>query len=281
MSAGLDAARCEPFALSLSKGLHTLLAALDAAPAPVAFFLRDDDAGWDDTRLFALLDTTQSAGVPIDLAVIPQATSAALAASLYARKTSAPDLIGLHQHGFAHTNHEAVERKCEFGRARSIDAQRRDLSAGRERLQGYFGDQLDPFFTPPWNRCSATTPALLAALGFSALSRSRGADAQQALPELPVDVDWCKHQRIAREHGEADGSARIAAELAQRVAAGGPVGLMLHHAAMDAGDLSLLGSLLRATSRHPQVRWRPMRALLADAATHSPSTALDNIKDYS
>ena len=248
--------------------LHTLLAALDAAPAPVAFFLRDDDAGWDDARLFALLDTTQSAGVPIDLAVIPQATSAALAASLYARKTSAPDLIGLHQHGFAHTNHEALERKCEFGRARSIDAQRSDLSAGRERLQGYFGAHLDPFFTPPWNRCSATTPALLAALGFSALSRSRGAEPQQALPELPVDVDWCKQQRVAREHGEADGSARIATELAQRVTAGGPVGLMLHHAAMDDGDLALLATMLRATTRHPHVCWRPMRALLVAATSH-------------
>ena len=265
----------------MSKGLHTLIAALDAAPAPVAFFLRDDDAGWDDARLFALLDCTERAGVPIDLAVIPQATRAALAASLYARKTSAPDLIGLHQHGFAHTNHEAVERKCEFGRARSIAAQRSDLSAGRATLLGYFGAHLDPFFTPPWNRCSATTPALLAALGFSALSRSRGAEAQQVLPELSVDVDWCKQQRVAREHGEADGSSRIATELAQRVAAAGPVGLMLHHAEMDAGDLALLGSLLRATSRHPHVRWRPMRALLADAATHAPTPALHNIKDFS
>ena len=268
MSAGLDTARLDPFALSLSKGLHTLIAALDAAPAPVAFFLRDDDAGWDDARLFALLDCTEHAGVPIDLAVIPQATSAALAASLYARKSSAPDLIGLHQHGFAHTNHETLQRKCEFGRARSIEAQRSDLSAGRATLLGYFGAHLDPFFTPPWNRCSASTPALLAALGFSALSRSRGAEPQQALPELPVDVDWCKQQRIAREHGEADGSARIATELAQRVAAAGPVGLMLHHAEMDAGDLALLGSLLRATSRHPHIRWRPMRALLADTTTH-------------
>ena len=255
----------------MSAGLHTLLAALDAAPAPVAFFLRDDDAGWDDARLFALLDCTEHAGVPIDLAVIPQATSAALATSLSARKTAAPGLFGLHQHGYAHTNHETLERKCEFGPARSIDAQRSDLSAGRERLLGYFGDQLDPFFTPPWNRCSATTPALLAALGFSALSRSRGAEAQQVLPELSVDVDWCKQQRIAREHGEADGSARIAAALAQRVATsgpGGPVGLMLHHAEMDAGDLALLAALLRATMRHPQVRWRPIRALLDGATTH-------------
>ena len=54
--------------------VNVLLRALDAASGPVPFFLRDDDAGWDDARLFALLDCTQQAGVPIDLAVIPQST---------------------------------------------------------------------------------------------------------------------------------------------------------------------------------------------------------------
>jgi predicted deacetylase len=257
----------------MSTGLHTVLAALDAVPMPLTFFLRDDDAGWDDARLFALLDATESAGIPIDLAVIPQATGTALAAALSARKRAAPNLIGLHQHGYAHSNHETLERKCEFGPARSIDAQRRDLSAGREHLLGLFGAQLDAFFTPPWNRCSAATPALLAALGFSALSRSRGAEPQQALPELPVDVDWCKQQRIARERGEADGGTRIAAELAQRVAAGGPVGLMLHHAAMDDADLALLDVFLRTTRRHPKARWMPMRDLLRGSPPNPPPTA--------
>ena len=281
MNASLDTTRFDPFALSLSKGLHTLLAALDAASLPVDFFLRDDDAGWDDARLFALLDRTEGAGVPIDLAMIPQAASAALATSLCARMNAAPGLVGLHPHGFAHTNHEAIERKCEFGHTRSADAQGADLRAGREHLLGLFGAALDPFFTPPWNRCSAITPTLLAALGFSALSRSRGAEPQHLLPELPVDVDWCKQQRIAREHGEPDGSARIAAAMAHRVSAGGPVGLMLHHAAMDDSDLALLDALLRATSRHPQVRWRPMRELLAGAPAPSPTPALQKIKDIS
>lgn len=242
-----------------------LIAALDAAPAPVDFFLRDDDTGWDDASLFALLDCTGTAGVPLDLAVIPQATGVALATALRARQAAAPRLIGLHQHGFAHTNHETTERKCEFGPSRALDAQRADLAAGRALLLERFGEQLDPIFTPPWNRCSPGTPALLAELGFAALSRSRGAPAQQALPELPVDVDWCKHQRLSREQGEPEGP-RVAQALAQRVAAGGPVGLMLHHAAMDAADLSLLGELLPLTAHHPRVSWWPMRELLARRA---------------
>lgn len=241
-------------------GLDPLRAALDAAPVPIDFFLRDDDAGWNDPRLFALLDCTAHAGVPIDLAVIPQATSAALATALCAHKAAAPRLIGLHQHGFAHVNHESEGRKCEFGAARSVDAQLDDLIGGRERLLELFSGGLDPFFTPPWNRCGEATPVLLAELGFAALSRSRGAPLQSALPELPVDVDWCKHRRPGGE-----GIARIAAELAQRVAAGGPVGLMLHHAVMDDDDLRLLSTLFAQTTGHAQARWRPMRELLGSA----------------
>lgn len=232
--------------------------ALDAADKPVDFFLRDDDAGWDDPRLFALLDRTERAAVPIDLALIPQAVTPTLATSLCARKTALPRLLGLHQHGFAHVNHEAEGRRCEFGAARSVDAQLDDLIAGRERLQELFSDRLDPFFTPPWNRCSQATPVLLAELGFAALSRSRGATPLQGqLAELPVDVDWCKHTRAG-----GDGTPRIAAELAQRVAAGGPVGLMLHHAAMNDADLDLLDSVFALTTRHARARWRPMRELL-------------------
>jgi hypothetical protein len=33
--------------------LNPLLKALDEAPTSVEFFLRDDDAGWDDDRLLA------------------------------------------------------------------------------------------------------------------------------------------------------------------------------------------------------------------------------------
>lgn len=246
----------------LNAGLCALLAALDAAPAPVPFFLRDDDAGWDDDTLFALLDHTERAGVPIDLAVIPQAASTALATSLCMRASAAPGLIGLHQHGFAHVNHESAGRKCEFGDARLVAAQRNDLRAGRDRLRDLFGVQLDAIFTPPWNRCSVATPALLVELGFGMLSRSRGAPPQQALFELAVDVDWCKQRRLALQQGE-DADARIALELAHRVAAGGPVGLMLHHAEMNAHDLALLETLLGATRQHPRTAWRLMRSLRA------------------
>lgn len=244
-------------------GLIAVQAALDAARAPVHLFLRDDDAGWDDTRLLRLLDCTGRAGVPVDLAVIPRACSEALAHALCARIDASPGRIGVHQHGYAHANHETTARKCEFGDARAIDEQRADLCAGRRRLQALFGARLDTFFTPPWNRCSPATPPLLAALGYRALSRDRGAPAQGALPEVAVDVDWCKER--------AGGDDRIGLLLARRISAcggGGSVGVMLHHAVMDAHDLALLSALIAATAGHAHARWTAMDEVCGCVSEH-------------
>ena len=64
----------------MNSGLDAVLAALDAVASPVDFFLRDDDAGWNDARLIALLGVVASAGVAIDLAAIPLAVDDALCA---------------------------------------------------------------------------------------------------------------------------------------------------------------------------------------------------------
>jgi len=247
-----------PGRVAAGDGLERLRAALGARTAPVSMFVRDDDAGWDDARLVALLDCCADLGVPLDLAVIPQACTQALAELLCRRLDAAPDRLGVHQHGFAHANHETVGRRCEFGPARSLTAQRDDLQRGRGRLQQLFGDRLDALFTPPWNRCDAGTPGLLAELGYAALSRDRGARPHQhLLPELSVDVDWC---RLRREG--ADAPAPLADALAAALAdAVRPVGLMLHHAQMDDTDLALLKPMLRLLGDHAALRLRPMRAL--------------------
>ncbi len=232
--------------------------ALDAASAPLDIFLRDDDAGWNDARLIALLDVVARAGVAIDLAAIPLAIGDTLAHELRARIDDAPARVGLHQHGYDPANHQAEGRACEFGCARDATAQRQDLMDGRDRLQQHFGHRLDTLFTPPWNRCATQTPLLLAELGYVALSRDRGATPQRALPELPVDLDWCKQHR-------AGGPDAIAGALAHAIHARGadgqPLGLMLHHAQMDDGELALLEGWLVALASHPRAHWRLMRSL--------------------
>lgn len=246
----------------MSAGTDPLLRALDALDAPVDFFLRDDDAGWADARLLALLDTTAACAVPIDLAVIPAALTAPLARQLLRRRRQ--QALGLHQHGWTHANHEPEGRKCEFGGSRPAAERERDIVQGAQRLQELLGADVDPTFTPPWNRCADELPMQLRRLGFMALSRSASAPPQPLLAELPVHTDWSRRWREAID-SRSDPAARIAADLARHVRPGARVGLMLHHAAMADDELALLARLLRRWSTHPNARWQPMHALLTKA----------------
>jgi hypothetical protein len=214
--------------------------ALSEAPTPVTFFFRDDDAGWRDDRLRRLLEVFDSFSAPIDLAVIPCALGDSLARELRTRR-SAPVLTGLHQHGFAHANHEPAGRKCEFGAARDEAAQRRDIEDGRRRLEDLVDAPLDPIFTPPWNRCTAATGRALVSVGVRVLSRESRAPALavRGLAELPVHIDW-----FARRKGVRLTRAELAAAIVDEVRGGAPVGIMLHHAVMDGVERDGVAELL-------------------------------------
>ncbi len=228
-------------------------AALDSARSPVDVFFRDDDAGWRDDRLAALLDRFAHHELPVDLAVIPTALSAPLAAELRRRTLTQP--LGLHQHGYAHRNHEPVGRKCEFGPHRSRLEQRRDIEAGAGRLAERLGDAVQPIFTPPWNRCTADTGRCLAELGFRVLSReSRAAPlGVDGLAEVPIRIDW-----LAHHHGIRLSPPEFGERLAAAIGEGGIVGLMFHHAVMDAEDLARADELLSLLAAHDHVHAGPM-----------------------
>jgi len=244
----------------VSAWLEPLRRVLDAAPGEVEFFFRDDDAGWRDDRVHALLSLFERYAVPLDLAVIPTALGADLARELSARLHAAPKLLGVHQHGYSHCNHEAGGRKCEFGDARSRATQRRDLAAGAAMLRESFGSRVDPIFTPPWNRCNAATVDCLVELEYDALSRDRGAAPldPRGLCELPVDIDWCKALAPAPQAREQLGRALASAAASARAA-----GVMLHHAVMTDADLAPLAELLRLLSSHPASRCLLMREVAA------------------
>jgi hypothetical protein len=239
----------------MSAWLDPVRAALDRRCAPVSVFIRDDDAGWENERLYRLLDVTNRHSVPIDLAVIPDAVDPELARELR-RFTASGELVAVHQHGRAHVNHEISGRKSEFGASRSIAEQWDDLYAGRQRLLDLLGAAVEPIFTPPWNRCTAVTAACLAALGFMVLSRDRTAEMFEGLCALPVDLDWTG-RRGAAVGVEAWGVA-IAARLR---AANAPVGLMLHHAVMTVDDRRLLDELLQLLAGHVSVEFASMAVL--------------------
>jgi hypothetical protein len=239
--------------------LDPLRAALDEAPAPVDFFLRDDDAGWDDERLFAMLAVVDRHALAIDLAVIPQALTPSLAESLIGRGERSVGRLGLHQHGLAHRSHEPDGRKCEFGPSRDREAQRRDLTEGQQLLEALLSGLIQPVFTPPWNRCTRVTAELLAELGFRVLSRhvSEPTLDVRDLAELPVSVDWS----YAKRHGRRLTFDELGELAAERVRLGGVVGVNLHHAVMDDDELGLLDELCHLLAAHDAARCRPLLAL--------------------
>jgi hypothetical protein len=226
--------------------LRNLLLSLDEAAQPVEVFFRDDDAGWEDERLLELIARFAEHGLPLDLAVIPAELTPRLASALLDRDA------GLHQHGYAHTNHQVEGRKCEFGPARDRAAQQADIAAGQARLRELLGDRVDPFFTPPWNRCTRDTGSALVELGFTLLSREHRAEPLGLLPELPVHLD------VARLSAD-----ELDERSAGHVRAGGPIGVMLHHAVMEPDDMRRATELLALLARHENVVPRRMVELSA------------------
>ncbi len=226
--------------------LDPLRAALDASDRPVSFFFRDDDAGWDDRALERLLEVFESHGVPLDVAAIPTAVTARTVELLKGRRAEGRD-VTVHQHGFAHVNHEVEGRKCEFGVSRTADQQAEDVATGRALLRELVGE-VPSVFTPPWNRCAPWTGEVLRDLGFGVLSRdlSAGSADVPGLVELPVTADW-----FAKRKGVAVDRAGRSELLAASARGSTPVGVMLHHAVMADEDLADLGALLGLVAAHP------------------------------
>jgi peptidoglycan/xylan/chitin deacetylase (PgdA/CDA1 family) len=225
-----------------------LLDAVRRNDEPVPVFFRDDDAGWDSAALRRLLELFRRHRWPLDLAVIPAALDDDLARDLR-RRWDAGDRLGLHQHGYDHSNHERVGRKCEFGPARPRHRQLDDLAAGRERLQRVLQHRLDDIFTPPWNRCGAATRSALREIGVRALSQTLDDSGQfvDGLVELPITFDW-ERPRWPRT------------ELRR----GAPIGVMLHHAVLGDEDFMALDALLGEMQTLPQLRPALMRELGVD-----------------
>lgn len=253
----------------MSRWLDPVRAALGDRARPLAVFFRNDDAGWDDARLFALLDRFEQASVPIDLAVIPRALGATAATELRARRDRAPERLGLHVHGLVHANHELGGRKSEFGAARGAVQQREDLEAAWRLLTAMLGeDALDRVFTPPWNRCNDGTLRVLRELGFTTISRDACAAANASaaaagLREIPIHVDW---QRCLQRAGMGlEGLGRVIGD-AIGDAAEGPLGVMLHHATMDEDERAAIGALLALLATQSGVTCSRIGAIaLADA----------------
>jgi predicted glycosyltransferase len=239
--------------------------ALDGLADPASLFFRNDDCGWSDDRLLLLLDIFADFGISVDLAAIPAALGSAFAQKLSRRMAAHSERLRIHQHGYAHLNHEPEGKKCEFGSARNYTSQRSDIENGQRLLAELLGTAPDPIFTPPWNRCTAVTARCLTELGFQVLSRDSHAATFEAsgVCELPIAVDWFAHRKQVRLDRMEWGRS-LAAKLENKAA----VGIMLHHAVMNAEEMQALAQLLSVLARHPNANCRTMQALAVAQATN-------------
>ena len=236
--------------------LETVRLALDEAESPRPFFFRDDDAGWRDDRLRRVLNRFEARGLPIDVAVIPAELTPDLTRELSLRVRDGE--VRVHQHGYAHANHEPAGRKCEFGQFRDAAAHTHDIAEGQRKMSDAFGPAVDAVFTPPWNRCSPAIADDLVPLGFKVLSRDSTAARldRSDLMEVPVTVDWFGHHKGVRWTRDEMGQA-IAASIRRDPA----VGVMLHHAVTDEAELAGIDDLLALLESHAQAKATTIMAL--------------------
>ena len=241
--------------------LDPLRAALDESDTPVDFFFRDDDVGWANYEFRALLSCFRRHSAPLDLAAIPCALTPEFAAEIRAARDEAPALVGIHQHGFSHTNHEVLGRKCEFGESRTQEEQYCDIQLGKMKLDAMFGFAFDPIFTPPWNRCTEVTGKCLTELGFRVLSRDATAPALGLpdLKELPISIDW-----FAKKHGQRLRFQSLGMLIASTVKQQRPVGIMLHHELMNGEERNILSDLLVLLGSHRQAQCKLMTEIAVD-----------------
>jgi hypothetical protein len=221
-------------------------------------FFRADDIGYPSKGFAQLISMFIRHRMPLCLALVPVWTTSDRIDDLRPLLDLQSKQWSLHQHGYAHRNHELKGKKAEFGSARDADALRRDLLRGRDRLGQLLGKSFFPVFTPPWNRCSAQTLDHLKTEGYHAVSRNRDAiPASPGLPDIQVTVDL--HTR--RETSPSEKYTGILRELEESLARG-VCGIMIHHRRMNPRAFAFLEMLLVELSRDQSLSFVQFQELL-------------------
>lgn len=254
------------------------LAAWQKSGRCATLWWRDDDASEPSPALERLLRRSETAGVPLSLAVIPARTGAALAERL---SGCGPSLQVL-QHGFSHTNHApAGRKKMELGPERSNVAVCKELALGRAILGRLFAARSLPVLVPPWNRLPGALVADLPGLGFRGLSR-HGPRATvipvKDIIECNTHVDLLRWRPERGFVGEDEALGTLIGHLAARRRAltapdcsdgtdpREPSGLLTHHLVMDDAAWAFVERLFGHLSDHGAVRWLTAREAFAPGA---------------
>lgn len=238
------------------------LARWTAAGRVAEFWWRDDDATAPAAALDRLAALGVRHGIPLTLAVIPQASVAAL--------FEAPDHIDFIQHGTDHHNRAgAGEKKTEFPAQEDPGAALERLRAARLRLEDLSSGRALPVLAPPWNRLHPGLAARLAEAGLRGLSRfqARGAARIPGVTQVNTHVDLIAWRGERGFAGSAQVLAQACAHLeARRLGTASPeepTGWLSHHAVHDAATWAFLETLFARTAGRDGVRWRRAADLFA------------------
>jgi hypothetical protein len=215
---------------------------------------RDDDATAATPSLDRLLHLAE--GVPLALAVIPALARPELAGAL----RRAP-LAMVVQHGWRHRNHAAADKKkSEYPPGRQAARVSAELAAGRARLAASFGERALPIFVPPWNRFASDLLPLLAASGIRGLSTMASTepppDAGVATIDAHVDlVSWRSGRGFIGTAAALGGMIAGLRAIRTGRSAAPALGILTHHAVMDAAAAAFLDRLTAAVAALPAARW--------------------------
>jgi len=245
----------------IDQQLAELFTTSEGLPAPVRIFFRADDIGRIDSNFIQMMELFTEYDMPLCPALVPTWLSGDSWQQISALADK-ENLFCWHQHGFSHVNHEQLGKKCEFGEHRSTEAIRQDILTGRIKLEQFLSRLFLPVFTPPWNRCSATTMQILQELGFSALSRSTNVQPlpPAGLPDLMINIDL--HTR--RETDPQQGTNNLMAECRAALQSG-RMGFMLHHQHMNPTAFLFLEHLFQAIKASPDLAPCTFRELLQES----------------
>lgn len=222
---------------------------LAAAPAPVRFWWRDDDAGTDDERLLPLLRLAKHRRAPLALAVVPR-----WLVQVTTDRILTAGCATVLQHGIAHADHSIPPaKKIELGGRADPAVLLTDLRDGRLALTRAFAQQFAPVLVPPWNRIAPKLVAHLPESGFVGVSTY---GPRAAEPSAPIRVNTHLDLVLWRDGAKALPLAAALERLAQLVNRHGdePLGILSHHQIMDAGAFATLDRILALVQDHPRAR---------------------------
>jgi hypothetical protein len=235
----------------------------------VELWWRDDDAIDATPELDRLLALHRDNAVPLALAVVPAKATAALA-----ERVGVEPGIDVLQHGYAHVNHALPPaKKIELGAERPAMVVLGELGTGWLALERIGAARALPVLVPPWNRIAPALVPALPEIGFKGLStfgEVRRPEPVRGLRQVNTHVDlvdWKASRGFVGEDTAIFALVQVLA--AARAGAGGPVGVLSHHLAMDEPAWNFLMFLWARAKEMSGIQFRPARELFVIGETRA------------